>query len=79
MQRPIFCGLRHCGPGSFVVPVHKPEDFVIAVRRKLLLEVSGVTPAPSVYFSDVARRSTANGCSRDASTRSILEFDRQSG
>jgi hypothetical protein len=37
-----------------VVPVHEPEDF--AVRQKALLEVSGVTPAPSVYFSDVPAR-----------------------
>ncbi|WP_244564620.1 hypothetical protein [Rhizobium sullae] len=53
----------------FVAPVvrgKEPEDFAIG----------GVTPAPSVYFSDVARQSTANGCSRDSSTRSILEFDR---
>lgn len=29
------------GPGSFVFPVHGPEDFAIAIRRKLILEVSG--------------------------------------
>ncbi|MBK5571700.1 DUF1194 domain-containing protein [Ensifer sp. SSB1] len=32
------------GPGSFMVPVHKAEDFANAIRRKLLLEVSGLTP-----------------------------------
>ncbi len=32
------------GPGSFVLPVYKIEDFAIAVRRKLVLEVSGLTP-----------------------------------
>lgn len=34
------------GPGSFVLPVHKMEDFAIAVRRKLVLEISGRTPEP---------------------------------
>ncbi|MDK1373518.1 MULTISPECIES: DUF1194 domain-containing protein [unclassified Sinorhizobium] len=32
------------GPGSFMIPVHETEDFAIAVRQKLLLEVSGRTP-----------------------------------
>ncbi|MCO5732273.1 DUF1194 domain-containing protein [Rhizobium sp. SSA_523] len=32
------------GPGSFVLPVHDIADFATAVRRKLVLEVSGVTP-----------------------------------
>jgi hypothetical protein len=30
------------GPGSFVLPVHKIEDFAIAVRRKLVWEISGL-------------------------------------
>lgn len=29
------------GPGAFVVPVRKPEDFAPAIRRKLIQEVSG--------------------------------------
>ncbi|MEZ2132371.1 MULTISPECIES: DUF1194 domain-containing protein [unclassified Sinorhizobium] len=32
------------GPGSFVLPVHKIEDFAVAVRRKLVLEISGLGP-----------------------------------
>lgn len=32
------------GPGSFVLPVHNIEDFSTAIRRKLVLEVSGVEP-----------------------------------
>lgn len=32
------------GPGAFVLPVRKPEDFAAAIRRKLILEVSGATP-----------------------------------
>ncbi|HEV7318479.1 MAG TPA: DUF1194 domain-containing protein [Ensifer sp.] len=31
------------GPGSFMIPVRKPKDFASAVRRKLFLEVSGLT------------------------------------
>jgi hypothetical protein len=28
------------GPGSFVLPVHRVEDFTTAIRRKLVLEIS---------------------------------------
>ncbi|OCP17476.1 MULTISPECIES: DUF1194 domain-containing protein [unclassified Ensifer] len=40
------------GPGSFVLPVHKPEDFAIAIRQKLILEVSGLPSPPSVRLVD---------------------------
>lgn len=33
------------GPGSFVVPVRSRDQFVNAVRQKLILEVSGITPS----------------------------------
>ncbi|MDO1583531.1 DUF1194 domain-containing protein [Rhizobium oryzicola] len=36
------------GPGSFVIPVHKIEDFASAVRRKLIIEVSGIEPPASL-------------------------------
>ncbi|OWV75248.1 hypothetical protein ATY77_31020 [Rhizobium sp. R634] len=36
------------GPGAFVLPVHKIEDFAIAVRRKLVLEISGLPPPAKV-------------------------------
>ncbi|WP_208248315.1 DUF1194 domain-containing protein [Rhizobium sp. T1470] len=36
------------GPGSFVLPVNKIEDFAVAVRRKLVLEVSGLSPVPTM-------------------------------
>ncbi len=36
------------GPGSFVLPVHKIEDFGVAVRRKLVMEVSGLQPPAQV-------------------------------
>ena len=36
------------GPGAFVLPVQEPEDFAIAIRRKLILEVSGTEPPARV-------------------------------
>jgi hypothetical protein len=36
------------GPGSFVLPVHKIEDFATAVRRKLVMEISGLMPEPTI-------------------------------
>ena len=32
------------GPGSFVLPIKAPEEFATAIRRKLILEVSGAPP-----------------------------------
>jgi hypothetical protein len=34
------------GPGSFVIPVRDRTQFINAVRQKLIMEVSGITPAP---------------------------------
>jgi hypothetical protein len=36
------------GPGSFVLPVHDIDDFAIAVRRKLVMEISGLTAPATV-------------------------------
>jgi hypothetical protein len=36
------------GPGSFMIPITKPEEFATATRQKLLLEISGITPEPRV-------------------------------
>ncbi len=43
-----YAGCVVGGPGSFVLPVHQIEDFATAVRRKLVLEVSGDLPAPVI-------------------------------
>ena len=40
------------GPGSFVIPVRSRDQFINAVRQKLVLEVSGITP-PSIARADV--------------------------
>lgn len=36
------------GPGAFVLPVHEIKDFATAVRRKLVMEISGLGPNPIV-------------------------------
>jgi hypothetical protein len=35
------------GPGSFMLPIRSPGEFATAIRRKLILEVSGA-PAPAI-------------------------------
>ena len=32
------------GPGAFVLPVHDWADFPAAIKRKLVLEISGLSP-----------------------------------
>ncbi len=32
------------GPGSFMIPITRPEEFLTATRQKLLQEISGITP-----------------------------------
>ena len=34
------------GDGAFVVPVRHMDEFISAIRRKLLLEISGLAPSP---------------------------------
>jgi hypothetical protein len=36
------------GPGSFVLPIHASSEFATAIRRKLILEVSGLVEAPVI-------------------------------
>jgi hypothetical protein len=36
------------GPGSFVLPVKQASEFATAIRRKLILEVSGAEPEARV-------------------------------
>lgn len=35
------------GPGAFVIPVRGAERFAEAIRRKLVLEIAGTSPAPA--------------------------------
>jgi hypothetical protein len=36
------------GPGSFVLPIRVASEFATAIRRKLILEVSGVAVTPAI-------------------------------
>jgi hypothetical protein len=36
------------GPGSFVLPIRTTSEFATAIRRKLILEVSGASPDPQI-------------------------------
>lgn len=40
------------GPGSFVLPIRAASEFATAIRRKLVLEVSGRTDIPAVVKAD---------------------------
>jgi hypothetical protein len=45
------------GPGSFVLPIHSAAEFATAIRRKLILEVSGIAGQrvdPSIVRIDAA-------------------------
>ncbi|MFP5078128.1 DUF1194 domain-containing protein [Rhizobium sp. YIM 134829] len=42
------------GPGAFVLPVHQAEDFAVAIRQKLIMEVSGLQPAPAPSVIPIA-------------------------
>lgn len=36
------------GPGSFVLPIRTRGEFAVAIRRKLVMEVSGTQPEPAL-------------------------------
>ena len=40
------------GPGSFVLPVYKTAEFSMAIRRKLILEVSGIRGKATIIPAD---------------------------
>jgi hypothetical protein len=46
------------GPGAFVVPVRERDKFKDAIRRKLLLEIAGLTPAPKIIPAQADRPRT---------------------
>jgi len=41
------------GPGAFMITVDDPSRFAVAIRRKLVLEIAGVTPEPEVIKAAV--------------------------
>jgi hypothetical protein len=42
------------GPGAFVLPVYEWEDFPSAIKRKLILEIAGITPPDGPRLRKVA-------------------------
>ena len=42
------------GPGSFVLPIYAASEFATAIRRKLILEVSGIADATAVTIDAAA-------------------------
>jgi hypothetical protein len=42
------------GPGSFMIPITRPEEFLPATRQKLLLEISGLPASPRVLKAQLA-------------------------
>jgi hypothetical protein len=50
------------GTGSFVIPVRERSEFLSATRRKLILEISGLTPVPSVRLIPVQATSQTPDC-----------------
>jgi hypothetical protein len=43
------------GPGAFVVPVRERDKFKEAIRRKLVLEIAGLTPQPKIIPAQASR------------------------
>jgi hypothetical protein len=53
------------GPGSFMIPITRPEEFLPATRQKLLLEISGLPAAPRIVpaqHAEVPKREAPYDC-----------------
>ena len=50
------------GPGSFVIPVNRWEEFPAAVRRKLVLELAGNTPLPIIKAAVTGKTADGYDC-----------------
>lgn len=56
---------KHCvigGPGAFIVPVRRWEEFPEAVRRKLVLELAQIAPMPLRRVAYKGRTATGYDC-----------------
>jgi hypothetical protein len=61
------------GPGAFVLPVYDIQEFETAVRRKLILEVSGNQPAPDIVpVADSEEDSAPVDCLRGERDRRLF-------
>jgi hypothetical protein len=64
-----FEGCVTGGPGSFVIPAKGFGDFARAMRRKLILEISGLTPKEAPERSALLRKVAAAAPARPAAPR----------
>jgi hypothetical protein len=48
------------GPGSFMIPINKLEEFAVATRQKLLLEVSSVPVRPRIMQAQLKLERATN-------------------
>jgi hypothetical protein len=67
-----FQGCVIGGPGSFVLPAKGFVDFSRALRRKLVLEISGLTPAESPSVNPLLKKVAATAPAQSAPTRPAL-------
>lgn len=49
------------GPGSFMIPITKHEEFASATRQKLLLEISNIVPPAKIMPTQLAPPGSAEG------------------
>ncbi len=67
-----FQGCVIGGPGSFVLPAKGFGDFARALRRKLILEISGLTPAQSPSGNPLLRKVAASAPAQNTPARPAL-------
>src|SRR2546423_12131262 len=67
-----FQGCVIGGPGSFVLPAKGFGDFARALRRKLILEISGLTPRESPSINPLLRKIAAAAPAQSAPGRPTL-------
>ena len=60
------------GPGAFVIAVEEFESFGLAIRRKLIREISDLPPAPRMAAQAAAPEPTQAG--EDATSRSEADL-----
>ena len=50
------------GPGAFMIPIRDKSEFAPAIRRKLLLEISAIEPAPKLWHAQIEKREPRIDC-----------------
>lgn len=50
------------GPGSFMIPIREPQEFLTATRQKLLIEISDLMSMPRTRFAQLAETPSKANC-----------------